>query len=262
MKNTVIISPVNMKERAALGIRAGDTVRVWQKITEEVTEGKTTKMKSRLQAFEGTVITTKHGSEAGATFTVRKSAAGGIGVERIFPLYSPAVDKIEITRRSKVRRAKLYYIRDAVSREMKRALRKMRMVDISTKGGAELEAEAAKIAADEKATQDRIDLEAKIAADALAAAQVSETVAAGDDLVTWIEGIGPKIAEVFAENGITTFTALADADTEAMKKILADNSLASHDPATWAQQAALARDGKWDELKALHKELDGGKITA
>ncbi|MFZ2593701.1 MAG: 50S ribosomal protein L19 [Minisyncoccia bacterium] len=143
MKNTVITSPVNMKERAELNVRAGDTVRVWQKITEEVTEGKTTKMKSRLQAFEGTVIATKHGTTAGATFTVRKTGAGGIGVERIFPLYSPAVDKIEITRRSKVRRAKLYYIRDAVSREMKRALRKMRMVDISTKGGAELEAEAA-----------------------------------------------------------------------------------------------------------------------
>lgn len=302
--NKVTISPVNMKERADLKITSGDHVIVWQKIVEEVQEGKTTKMKSRLQAFEGDVIATKHGVEAGATFTVRREASG-VGVERIFPLYSPSIDKIEIVRRSKVRRAKLYHIRDVASKKMKQTLRKMRLVGISTLGGAELEAIAAKEAAVAKAEQDRLDAiakeeadriakmeaeanakreaeeaakaaEEKAKADAEAAKVAAETPAApeavadmpaegategADDIVKWVEGIGPKIGEVFAAAGITTFAQLADADVEKLKTILADNSLASHDPSTWPQQAALARDGKFDELKQLHDELNGGKVA-
>jgi large subunit ribosomal protein L19 len=161
----IVISPVNMQERASLGVRAGDTVKVWQKITEEVTEGKTTKMKSRLQIFEGLVISTKHGSEAGASFTVRK-VASGVGVEKSYPLYSTAIDKIEIVRRSKVRRAKLYFIRDTVSREMKRALRKMKMMGTSTRGEAELAIEAAALAAVEAAEAEKIAAEeARVAAE-------------------------------------------------------------------------------------------------
>ena len=90
-----VISPVNTKDRANLGVKSGDTVRVWQKIQE--------KDKTRLQVFEGTVLAVKHGSEAGATFTVRRTT-GGFGLEKIFPLYSPMIDKIEITKRAKVRR--------------------------------------------------------------------------------------------------------------------------------------------------------------
>jgi ribosomal protein L19 len=283
-KNAVTISSVNMKERADLKITSGDHVIVWQKIVEEVQEGKTTKLKSRLQAFEGDVIATKHGAEAGATFTVRREASG-VGVERIFPLYSPSIDKIEIVRRSKVRRAKLYHIRDVASKKMKQTLRKMRLVGISTLGGAELEAIAAKEAAIAKAEEDRLaaiaqaeadkkaaaEAEAKAKADA-AAAEVAAREAAeaaknapaveGDDIVKWVEGIGPKIGEVFAAAGITTFAQLADSDVEKLKTILADNSLASHDPSTWPQQAALARDGKFDELKKLHDELNAGKVVA
>lgn len=114
--NTVI-SPVNIKERANLGIRAGDTVRVHQKIKEG--------QKTRVQVFEGLVIAVRHGKEAGATFTVRK-VANGIGVERIYPLYSPVIDKVEITRRSKVRRAKLFYIRDKAASSVRRQLSKLR----------------------------------------------------------------------------------------------------------------------------------------
>lgn len=283
-KNAVTISSVNMKERADLKITSGDHVIVWQKIVEEVQEGKTTKMKSRLQAFEGDVIATKHGVEAGATFTVRREASG-VGVERIFPLYSPSIDKIEIVRRSKVRRAKLYHIRDVASKKMKQTLRKMRLVGISTLGGAELEAMAAKEAAIVKAEEDRLaaiakaeadkkaaeEAEMKAKADAAAAevaAREAEEAAKNapavdaDDIVTWVEGIGPKIGEVFAAAGITTFSQLADADVETLTTILADNSLASHDPATWPHQAALARDGKFDELKKLHEELNGGKVAA
>ena len=135
------ISPVNMEERKNLDIRAGDVVRVHQKIQE--------KGKVRLQVFEGLVLSRKHGTEAGATFTVRATLSG-VGVEKIFPLYSPMIDKIEIVRRSKVRRAKLYYIKEKASREQRRQLRKMSLVSLSTTsdrevtlvGQAEAEAEA------------------------------------------------------------------------------------------------------------------------
>ncbi len=118
-----VITPVPTNERASLGIRSGDTVRVHQKVVE--------KGKTRLQVFEGLVIAVKHGTEPGATFTVRATLSG-VGVEKIFPLYSPVIDKIEITKRSKVRRAKLYFIREKVAREVRRQLRNMRMVKIST----------------------------------------------------------------------------------------------------------------------------------
>lgn len=116
-------TPVRTEERVQLGVKPGDTVRVHQKVIE--------KGKTRLQVFEGLVLAVKHGTEAGATFTVRATMSG-IGVEKIFPLYSPIIDKIEIVRRSKVRRAKLYFIREKVAREVRRQLRNMRMVKIST----------------------------------------------------------------------------------------------------------------------------------
>lgn len=85
-------------------IRPGDTVRVHQKVKEGD--------KERTQVFEGLVIARKHGREAGSTITVRK-VISGVGVERIFPLYSPTIEKIELVKREKVRRAKLYYLRRA-----------------------------------------------------------------------------------------------------------------------------------------------------
>jgi len=92
-------------------IRPGDTVRVYQKIPA-LKKGKKAKDKERIQIFEGIVLARKHGKEAGATITVRKVIAG-IGVEKIFPLYLPTIKKIEVLKRSKVRRAKLYYLRKA-----------------------------------------------------------------------------------------------------------------------------------------------------
>lgn len=121
-----------MEERQALGIRSGDTVRVWIKIVE-TKKGKAANKKevntqsTRLQAFEGLVLAVKHGQEAGSMFTVRK-VASGVGVERIFPLYSPVIDKIEIIRRARVRRAKLYYIRDKAAREVRRQMRRSRLM--------------------------------------------------------------------------------------------------------------------------------------
>ncbi|QTA37748.1 50S ribosomal protein L19 [Thermosipho ferrireducens] len=83
--------------------RPGDTVRVYVKFKEG--------NKERIQAFEGIVIS-KRGSGISKTFTVRRIGAAGVGVERIFPLYAPVIQKIEVVRRGKVRRAKLYYIRN------------------------------------------------------------------------------------------------------------------------------------------------------
>jgi len=85
-------------------VRPGDTVKIFQKIKD----GK----KERIQVFEGTVLGKKHGEEVGATITVRK-VSKGVAVERIFPIHSPLIQKIEVIKRSKVRRAKLYFLRTA-----------------------------------------------------------------------------------------------------------------------------------------------------
>jgi large subunit ribosomal protein L19 len=120
--NTVI-SPVHIDARKSLDIRSGDTVRVTQKIQE--------KGKTRLQLFEGIVLSVKHGKEAGATFTVRK-VASGVGVEKIFPLYSPIIENIEIVKRTKVRRSKLYYIREKAAKVIRRSMRNAFSVGDST----------------------------------------------------------------------------------------------------------------------------------
>ena len=89
--------------------KVGDTVKVWVKVIEGSRE--------RLQAFEGTVIARRNGS-ARENFTVRRLSYG-VGVERTFPIHSPKLDHIEITRRGRVRRAKLYYLRDRVGKAAK-----------------------------------------------------------------------------------------------------------------------------------------------
>ncbi len=108
-------SPVDIEARAKLDFRAGDTIRVWSKIKEE-------KGKFRSQAFEGMVLARKHGAEAGGTFTVRRIASG-VGVERIFPLYSPMVDKVEIIKRANARRSKLYYVRTKAVKDVRKKMR-------------------------------------------------------------------------------------------------------------------------------------------
>lgn len=133
MKSSVIISPVDMKKRAELGLKSGDVVRVWQNIVElktakQANKKEVTTKNVRKQAFEGTILAVKHGTEAGAMFTVRK-VSSGVGVEKIFPLYSPMIDDIEVLRRTRMRRAKLYFIRRKAAHDVKRAMRRSIAVD-------------------------------------------------------------------------------------------------------------------------------------
>jgi large subunit ribosomal protein L19 len=127
------ISPIDVAARKGLDFRSGDQVRVWNKIQEG--------NKTRLQAFEGLVIARKHGTEPGASFTVRK-VVDSVGVERIYPLYTPLIDKIEVVRRSKVRRSKLYYIRDKATKEVRKAMQKSRAATPVEETPAEVVAEA------------------------------------------------------------------------------------------------------------------------
>ena len=97
------------KKKAVVDVRSGDTVRVSQKIKEGD--------KFRIQVFEGTVLK-RQGGSARETFTVRK-ISNGVGVEKTWPLHSPNVDKIEVVRKGKVRRAKLNYLRKRVGKAAK-----------------------------------------------------------------------------------------------------------------------------------------------
>lgn len=168
-----------MDDRKALGIKPGDTVKVHQKIVD--------KGKTRFQVFEGIVLARKHGDEPGATFTVRK-VSSGIGVEKIYPLYSPLIEKIEIVKRAKVRRAKLYYIREKVAREIKRQMRRMNLVSMMTES--------------ETDATSRIDAEVKAAEEAATVAEAEvlkeEEVAVETTTITEAE-VEPVTPEVVAE---------------------------------------------------------------
>jgi len=96
------------------GVRIGWTIRINQRIQEG--------SKTRVQAFEGTVIAQKHGTEAGGTITVRK-VADGFGVEKVFPVYLPSIESVKVIKKTKVRRAKLYYLRGKTSKEIRRKVK-------------------------------------------------------------------------------------------------------------------------------------------
>ncbi|MES2223813.1 MAG: 50S ribosomal protein L19 [Patescibacteria group bacterium] len=137
MKATAKTANVNIEERRTQDIRPGDVVKVHQKIQE--------KGKTRIQIFEGMVLARKHGVEAGATITVRR-VANGYGVEKIYPMYSPLIEKIEVVRRAKVRKAKLYYVRDKAQKELSKRMRAEMMRKDETpaaeNAGAELVSES------------------------------------------------------------------------------------------------------------------------
>lgn len=103
-----LISDSSLKKDVP-AVNVGDTVKVHVKIKEGE--------KYRIQVFEGTVIAKKHGG-INETFTVRR-VAHGCGIERVFPVHSPVVDKVEVVRSGKVRRSKLYYLRDRIGKAAK-----------------------------------------------------------------------------------------------------------------------------------------------
>jgi large subunit ribosomal protein L19 len=105
-----LIHSVNAEsiKRDLPAFRSGDRVRVHVRVVEGD--------KSRIQVFEGDILGRRGGSGHNATFTVRKTS-GGVGVERIFPLHSPVVERIEVVRLGRVRQAKLYYLRDLTGKK-------------------------------------------------------------------------------------------------------------------------------------------------
>ncbi len=105
MSNALIRAMEQEHEKEIADFRVGDTVRVHHRIREG--------NKERVQVFEGFVIQ-RRGSGMGKSFTVRKISANGIGVEKVFPVHCPALEKLEVVRKGKVRRAKLYYLRKVV----------------------------------------------------------------------------------------------------------------------------------------------------
>lgn len=111
MNKIQLFQSKNMGENKFKGLKPGWTVKVYQKIKEGD--------KTRTQAFEGLIIAGKHGDEAGGTVTVRK-VSDGIGVEKTFPVFLPTIDKVEVVRKSKVRRSKLYYLREKTTKEIRR----------------------------------------------------------------------------------------------------------------------------------------------
>ena len=104
-----LIAQDSLKADAYEAIKVGNTIKIWVKIREGERE--------RLQAFEGTVIAKKHGGVA-ETFTVRR-VSYGVGIERVFPINSPFVEKVTVVRKGKVRRAKLFYLRGRTGKAAK-----------------------------------------------------------------------------------------------------------------------------------------------
>ena len=139
------ISPVDIESRRDIAIQCGDTVRVHQKIVVG-------KDKTRIQVFEGIVIAVKHKTEPGATFTVRRVGTDGVAVEKIFPLYSPMIDAIEVTRRGRVRRSRLYFLRGMSPRRVREKLR--RAIAVQEKTTVESQRNKEEVEVDEEVVTD------------------------------------------------------------------------------------------------------------
>jgi large subunit ribosomal protein L19 len=134
------ITKPHLKKNAP-DLRVGDTVRVHQKIRDIDAKGKE---RERVQVYEGIVIALDGGKGIEGTFTVRKIAAGSIGVERVFPLHSPNIVKVERTKTGKVRQSKLYFLRDLRSSAMRLRKETRDTAMVWEEKGAEAEMEAMK----------------------------------------------------------------------------------------------------------------------
>lgn len=194
--------------------KPGDTVRVNYKVVEGT--------RSRVQAYEGMVIKIKRNG-FNSSFTVRKISFGE-GVERIFPFNSPLIDSVSVVNFGRVRRAKLYYLR-------------------------ELKGKAARIRADRGRMMKGLDAEREEAAEA-----------AGADQLTKIEGIGPKIASALVAAGLETFAKLAAATEDQLKRALeASKVRGSASLSTWPKQAEFLAKGDEEGFQAYLATLAAGR---
>ena len=144
-------------------LRSGDTVRVHVKVVEGTRE--------RIQVFEGVVIALSRKTGIGASFTVRRIASHGVGVERTFMLHSPRIDRIEVLRHGDVRRAKLYYLREKVG---KRARIRERRQPIGGAAEAVRRAQAAGATAEDVLPEDVDEVETASISEVEAAAEETE----------------------------------------------------------------------------------------
>ena len=238
-------------------IKTGMEVEIYQKIKEG--------NKERVQRFKGVVIKTAGKSALEKTITVRRKV-GAFGVERVFAVHSPTIEKIEILRQFKVRRKSIKFIRDLTGKAARLKEVPMKEIEYSKKPvkqepkPVEEKVEASKTektAPVKEEVKTEAPIEKKETPKAEAKVEAPKAEAKPDDL-TKVEGIGPKIAETLVAAGVATFADLSTKKAEEISTIIAEVK-GSHTPDTWPEQAKMAADGKWDELKAWQDEMDGGK---
>ena len=213
-------------------IKTGMEIEIYQKIKEG--------NKERVQRFKGIVIKTAGKSALEKTITVRRKV-GAFGVERVFAVHSPTIEKIEILRQFKVRRKSIKFIRELTGKAARLKEVPMGEIEYSKKPVKE---EPKKVEEKVETPKEEVKTEAA-------------KLAAKDDL-TKVEGIGPKIAETLTAAGVATFADLSAQTPEKISEMIADVK-GSHTPDTWPKQAKMAADGQWDELKKWQDEMDGGK---
>ena len=202
---------------------AGDTVRVNFRIREGERE--------RIQAFQGVVIRLNHGKGPAANFTVRR-ISGGIGIERIFPLHSPLIESLEITRYGSVRRAKLYYLRGLQGR----AARIKELNPAQRRRAAEAQAAAA--VRREEAAQAAAEAEALEQAAAEAEAAADEIAEAEEDQV---EAVEEQAVEAVAEEEQAAEEGTTESDepaAEAEEQPVAEESAEKEAPAAESEEQA------------------------
>lgn len=129
-------------------MKSGDTVRVYEKISGE--------KKKKSQIFEGVLIARKHGKGINATFTVR-AILEGVGVEKIYPLHSPLIEKIEVLEKGKARRAKLYYLRKQTEKESRKRLKAEKVINRNKVEASETKIEPRKSKNEDKKSEPKTE---------------------------------------------------------------------------------------------------------